>query len=251
MAKIWSFFITVLIFQISILMPSFKAFSQNTAVVKDSTHQQFVNMKEFTKKGSWMSGGTLSLKLKNSNDVDQLIKYVEQNETYEFVIRADAAYAFADQNFAGVALSYGQSGRSGVFANSDGEIYTEDFYGNLYSFCPLLKNLTPLDKNGRFNIITQIEFKNQIEQGVKQTVLNETLTRKQSVKYTGLLGIRPGISVFVLRNVAFETTLNVAGVEYSYERAKTTNQPDARTESASIDFKIDVLQLNIGIFVYL
>ena len=251
MTKIWSFFISVLIFQASILLPFFEAFSQDTAALKDSSYQKFVNMKEFTKKGSWMSGGTLSLKLKNTNDVDQLIKYVEQNETYEFVVRVDAAYAFADQNFVGVALSYGQAGRSGVFLNSDDEIYTEDFYGNLYSFCPLLKNLTPLDKNGRFNIITQIEFKNQIEQGVKQTVLNEALTRKQTVKYTGLLGIRPGISIFVLNNVAFETTLNVAGVEYSFEKTKTTNQSDARTESASIDFKIDVLQLNIGIFVYL
>jgi hypothetical protein len=82
-------------------------------------------------------------------------------------------------------------------------------------------------------------------------MLNEELTRKQSLKYTGSLGVRPGISVFVLQNVAFETTLNVAGVRYSYEKSQTTNQPDSKTETASIDFKIDILQLNIGIFVYL
>lgn len=251
MTRFWGFFIRLLIFQASILLPFFETFSQNKAVEKDSSSQQFTNMKDFTKKGRWMGGGTLSLKLKNTNDIDQLIKYVEQNETYEFVVRVDAAYAFADQNFAGLALSYGQTARSGVFINTDGEIYNEDFYGNLYSFCPLLKNLTPIDEKGRFNIITQIEFRNQIEQGIKQTVLNETLTRKQSVKYTGLLGIRPGISVFVIKNVAFETTLNVAGIEYSYERIKTTNQPDAKTESASVDFRIDIFQLNIGIFVYL
>jgi hypothetical protein len=54
-----------------------------------------------------------------------------------------------------------------------------------------------------------------------------------------------------MRNVAFETTLNVAGVKYSYEKIKTTNLPDAKSETASIDFKIDILQLNIGIFVYI
>jgi hypothetical protein len=217
----------------------------------DSVALQFDNMKEFTKKGRWMTGGTLSLQFKNTTDKDQLIRYVEENKSYEFSVRADGAYAFADYNFAGVALQYGQSGRSGIYQNTDGDSYNEDFYGSQYSFTPFLKNLTPLDKKGRFNIITQIEFSNRIDQGITQTVLNDELTRKLSLKYTGLLGVRPGISVFVLRNVAFETTLNVAGVKYSYEKIKTTNLPDAKSETASIDFKIDILQLNIGIFVYL
>lgn len=217
----------------------------------DSVALQFDNMKEFTKKSRWMTGGTLSLQFKNTTDKDQLIRYVEENKSYEFSVRADGAYAFADYNFAGVALQYGQSGRSGIYQNTDGDSYNEDFYGSQYSFTPFLKNLTPIDKKGRFNIITQIEFSNRIDQGITQTVLNDELTRKLSLKYTGLLGVRPGISVFVLRNVAFETTLNVAGVKYSYEKIKTTNLPDAKSETASIDFKIDILQLNIGIFVYL
>ena len=219
--------------------------------VTDTLALRFDNMKDFTNKGHWMTGGTLSLHLKNTSDQDQLIRYVEANETYDFTIRLDGAYAFANQNFAGLALLYGQSKKTGLYENGDGEIYTEDFFGTQYSFCPFLKNLTPLDKKGRFNIITQIELWNQIEQGVTQTILNENVTRKNSVKYTGLLGVRPGISVFVLNNVAFETTLNVAGVKYSYEKIKTTDLPDSKTETANIDFKIDILQLNIGVFVYL
>jgi hypothetical protein len=231
-------------------------FSQNSVAqvnpsAADSLALRFDNMKDFTKKGRWMTGGTLSLHLKNTSDQDQLIRYVEANETYDFTIRLDGAYAFANQNFAGLALLYGQSKKTGLYENGDGELYTEDFFATQYSFCPFLKNLTPLDKKGRFNIITQIELWNQIEQGVTQTILNETVTRKNSVKYTGLLGVRPGISVFVLNNVAFETTLNVAGVKYSYEKIKTTALPDSKTETANIDFKIDILQLNIGIFVYL
>jgi hypothetical protein len=209
------------------------------------------DLKELTKKGRWMTGGTLSLQFKSTTDKDQLIRYVEDNQSYQFSVRVDGAYAFADNNFAGLAFQYGQSDRRGTYKNTDGQLYTEDFFGSQYSFTPFLKNLIPIDKSGRFNIITQIEFSNQIDQGITQTVLNEELTRKQSLKYTGFLGVRPGISVFVLQNVAFETTLNVAGVKYSYERIKSTNQPDAKSETASIDFKIDILQLNIGIFVYL
>jgi|GEM_PF-2442762 len=230
---------------------SHNSVAQDNPAVADSLELKFDNMKNFTQKGNWMTGGTLSLHLKNTSDQDQLIRYVEANETYDFSIRVDGAYAFADNNFAGLALQYGQSKKSGLYKNSDGEIYSEDYYGNQYSFCPFIKNLTPLDKKGRFNIITQIELWNQVEQSITQTILNETVTRKNSVKYTGLLGVRPGISVFVLQNVAFETTLNVAGVKYSYEKIKTTDKPDTKTETANIDFKIDILQLNIGIFVYL
>lgn len=217
----------------------------------DTLNLQFNNMKNFIKKGSWLTGGTLSMKFRNSTDKNELIRYVEDNKTYDFAIRVDGAYAFTNYNYAGLALQFGQAGRSGDYQNSDGVPYTEDAYGIGYSFIPFLRNLTPIDKHGRFNIITQIELLTQIEQGITQTVLNEELTRRQSVKYTGSLGVRPGISVFVLRNVAFETTLNVAGVRYGFEKIQTTNQPVARTETASIDFKIDLLQLNIGIFVYI
>ncbi|MCU0377112.1 MAG: hypothetical protein MUC78_02535 [Bacteroidales bacterium] len=238
-------------FATGILIFPLQADAQGSNVTTDSAYLKFANMKDFTKKGSWMTGGTLSLKFKNSTDKNELIRYVEDNRTYDFAVRVDGAYAFADLNFAGLALLYGQAGRSGVFQNSDGQTYTEDLFGTGYSFTPFLKNLTPIDKKGRFNIITQIEFSNRIDQGITQIILNEELTRKQSLKYTGSLGVRPGISVFVLQNVAFETTLNVAGVKYSYERIRVTDLPDAKSETASIDFKIDILQLNIGIFIYI
>lgn len=241
----WLIFLSV----VMLVQLSINAKAQTIAT--DSLALKFDNMKEYIKKGRWMTGGTLSMKFKNSTDKNELIRYVEDNKTYDFAIRVDGAYAFTDYNFAGLALQYGQAGHSGVFQNTDGQLYTEDYFGTQYTFTPFLKNLTPLDKKGRFNIITQIELSSQIEQGLTETILNEELTRKQSVKYTGSLGVRPGISVFVLQNVAFETTLNVAGVRYSYEMTETTNQPDSKTESASIDFKIDILQLNIGIFVYL
>lgn len=212
---------------------------------------KFDNLRNFTDKGSWMTGGTLSLHVKSSAGKSQLIRYVEEDINFDFAVNVYGAYAFADHNFAGLSLLYGQSSREGTYENSDGQLYTEEFFGNQYSFRPFLKNLTPLDKRGRFNIITQIELWNQIDQGITQTVINEEVTRKQSVKYTGLLGIRPGIGVFVIRNVTFETTLNVAGVKYTWEKISTTGLPDAVSNSGNIDLKIDLLQLNMGIFVYL
>ena len=211
----------------------------------------FDNLNSYTRKGRWMAGGMLSMHIKNSGEISQLIRYVQENQINDFTLKLDGAYAFRDYNFAGMGILYGESRKSGIYENSDGELYNEDFYGNSYSFRPFLKNLTPLDKNGRFNIVTQIELWYQYDQGITQTVLNENVTRKYSTGHTGLIGLRPGINVFVIRNIAVETTLNVAGVKYSFEKSEVTDQPEARRETATIDFKIDILQLNIGIFVYL
>lgn len=233
-------------------LPAIHSMAQKPAeLIPDSIGTKFDNLLQFTSKGHWMSGGTMSLQSKNSSDKNQLVKYVEEDQVYDFAVKIDGAYAFADHNFAGMGLLYGQSKRDGLYQNSDGISYTENYFANRLSFTPFVKNLTPLDKIGRFNIITQIEFSNQIDQAITETDLNEELTRKYANRYTGFLGIRPGISVFVIKNVAFETTLNVAGVKYSYEKTKTTNLPDSKTVSTSVDFKIDILQLNIGIFVYL
>lgn len=238
-----------LILSIVLCFP-FVVFSAELNPNKADTSVKVNEYSQFTSKGKWMGGGTLSLEFRNTSDKDQLIRYVDESKDYDFSIRADGARAFTDKNFAGMAFLYGQSKKSGFFVNSDGQAYTEDFFGTRYSFTPFLKNLTPVDKDGRFNIITQIEFLNQIDQSITQTIVDEDLTRKRSMKYTGLLGIRPGISIFMLGNVAFETTLNVAGVKYSYEKVTSTDMPDTVTENASINFRIDILQLNIGVFVY-
>lgn len=236
---------------LALLVKPFLMRSQTNAEIDSKSAAAMQNYKAYVLKGSWMAGGTLSMNFKNTNDVEQLIRYVNKNRSYDFVLRLDGAYAINNYSFLGLALAYGQSASDGVFTNGDGEVFTEEFFGNQYSFSPLIKRLTPIDKHGRFNIITQIEFRNTIEQGIKSTILNESLSRRQTVKYTGLLGVRPGISVFVLKDVAFETTLNVAGIEYSYEHVKNTDQPDAHTDKASVNLRIDILQLNIGIFVYI
>jgi len=234
-----------------LFMTPFFIKAQDSVRRADNSEIIFDNLNSYTRKGRWMAGGMLSMHIKNSGEISQLIRYVQEDQINDFTLKLDGAYAFRDYNFAGMGILYGESRKSGIYENSDGEMYNEDFYGNSFSFRPFLKNLTPLDKNGRFNIVTQIELWYQYDQGITQTILNEYVTRKYSTGHTGLIGLRPGINVFVIRNVAVETTLNVAGVKYSYEKSEVTDMPDAWRETAAIDFKIDILQLNIGIFVYL
>jgi len=225
--------------------------AQGSDIMPDKSVKDYDNQSAFTSKGRWMAGGILSLHIKNTNEMNQLVRYVQEDMINDFTIKLDGAYAFRDFNFAGMGLLYGETRRSGIYQNSDGVLYNEDFFGNSYSFRPFLKNLTSLDDKGRFNIVTQIELWYQLDQGITQTILNENVTRKLTTGHTGLLGLRPGINVFVIRNIAVETTLNVAGVKYSYQKTETTGLPDSRTSKTSVDFKIDILQLNIGIFVYI
>jgi hypothetical protein len=233
------------------LLLSFTAAENNAFSQSVNLENKFDNLGNFTQKGSWIGGGTISLESSNTDEKNQLIKYVNEDKVNNFALKVDGGYAFRDNTFVGLGILYGQSSRTGKYENSDGDQYNEQMYGNRISFTPFLKNLTPIDKKGRFSIITQIEFWNQLDQGITQTDLKGELTRKQTSKYTALLGVRPGIGVFVIKNVSVETTLNVAGIRYSTEKTEITDQPVSSTRTASIDFKIDLLQLNLGIFVYI
>ncbi|MBK6967294.1 MAG: hypothetical protein IPH20_26230 [Bacteroidales bacterium] len=108
---------------IILILFSHNSVAQVNLSVTDSLTLRFDNMKEFTKKGCRLTGGTLSLKMKNTSDQDQLIRYVEANEPTILPSGADGAYAFADQTL-GAGPDVWAVEKTGLCQNSDGEIFS-------------------------------------------------------------------------------------------------------------------------------
>jgi len=64
------------------------------------------------------------------------------------------------------------------------------------------------------------------------------------------LGVRPGLLAFVLKNFAVETSVNVAGAKFTVTEINSTNAPDTKVQSGSLDVKFDLLQLYLGFIGY-
>ena len=203
-------------------------------------------------KGTFLAGGTLGLNLRNTGNQDQLIRKVDVEDLVDFTVRLNGAYAIKDEVFIGLGLEYGQTSRKGDYINTDdGSLSEVQFFQTSFSFRPFVKNHLPLDRIGRFNLINQTELIVELDQSITETTTDRVVTRQISNSQVYGLGLRPGIMVFIVKNFAVEASVNLAGVNFSNSTIKRTDAPDEVVRKASIDFKIDLLKLNLGFLIYL
>ena len=203
-------------------------------------------------KGTFLAGGTLGLNLRNTGNQDQLIRKVDVEDLVDFTVRINGAYAIKNEVFIGLGLEYGQTSRKGDYINADdGSLSEVQFFQTSFSIRPFVKNHLPLDQIGRFNLINQTELIVELDQSITETTKDRVVTRQLSSSQVYGLGLRPGIMVFVVKNFAVEASVNLAGISFSNSTIKRTDIPDEVVRKASIDFKIDLLKLNLGFLIYL
>ena len=203
-------------------------------------------------KGIFLAGGSLGLNLRNTGNQDQLIRKVDGEDLVDFSVRLNGAYAIKDEVFIGLGLEYGQTSRKGDYINADdGSLSEVQFYQTTLSIRPFVKNHLPLDQIGRFNLINQTELIVDLDQSITETTTDRVVTRQISSSQIYGLGLRPGIMVFMIKNFAIEASVNLAGINFSNSTIKRTDIPDEVVRKASIDFKIDIMKLNLGFLIYL
>lgn len=202
-------------------------------------------------KGDYFVGGTISLSTQETNNRDVLIYNIDNENSADFSVRFDGGYAIKDNVFVGFGVQYGETKRKGNYVDSDNSSSYKRFYSNTMSYRPFIKNYVPLSESRRFNLITQTELSFGITQSIRQTEKDNDIIRTFSKQFDFGVSIRPGLLVFVVDNFAIETTVNVGGIKYSYLKQTTTLQPNTVVKKGSIDLKIDILQINLGFFVYL
>ena len=203
-------------------------------------------------KGTFLAGGTLGLNLRNTGNQDQLIRKVDVEDLVDFSIQLNGAYAIKDEIFIGLGLEYGQTSRKGDYINADdGSLSEVQFFQTSFSLRPFVKNHLPLDHKGRFNLINQTELILELDQSITETTKNRVVTRQISNSRVYGIGLRPGVMAFVVNNFAVEASVNLAGINFSNSTIERTDMPDETVRKASIDFKIDILKLNLGFLIYL
>lgn len=200
-------------------------------------------------KNDYFVGGTLSLNTKETVNKNALILNIDDELSSVSTFAVDGGYAVKDNFFVGLGVEYGQTRKEGNYTESDLQNYKQAFT-NKMEFRPFIKNYVPLGPSRRFNIITQTELSFSLQQSITESLVDNEITRTLSKTYNAGIGIRPGISVFVIDNFAIETSVNVAGISYNYQKSETTNQLPTIVKQGVIDLKIDIIQLNLGFFVY-
>jgi hypothetical protein len=201
-------------------------------------------------KGTMFLGGTIQLNSKKSDNSKFINAQI--NEKFSRNIDLSMYYGYTiKSNFSmGIGLNYMTKKYEQLITTNTGILINEKYISRSYGFNPLIKNFIPIDKNHRFYLFTQTKLFYEFTQSVTQNDAQGEIVRTIDKIHAFGFAFEPGITAFMVRNFALEVSVPLAGYKSKYKISQVTNMPDEHIYTNSLDFKINVLQFNLGLYGY-
>lgn len=210
----------------------------------------------FIPKGKWIGGMTISVynfESDNSRLLFSLLKDIDLN-LRTLSIKPFVGYAIKDNTVVG--LKFGYSRISGGIGNlslniEDLDISLKDikYTDDSYSFSLFHRSYIGLDPKGLFGLF------NETTLGYSTGSARFSRGADENLKYTDTsvnqlnIGINPGIAISIMPNVGAEVSFGVAGFTYNWEKQKKSSGETGKRTNSGANFKINLLNINIGITV--
>jgi hypothetical protein len=202
-------------------------------------------------KGRYLNALTFSLDQRRAENENQLLRQVIDQNKYDFEVRASGGYAIKDNLVLGLALAYGETKEDVVFLDENNlELNTKSLQRG-FSFVPNMRNYIPIG-NGQLQIIVQTELRGTFGESLRRTYSADNVDKIEGNFLEFDLGVSPGVVLFFTRNWALETRVNVAGISTRFEEKVINNDFNNKTkiQETSIDLRLNLLQLNLGVAYY-
>ncbi len=212
----------------------------------------------FVPEGQWILGATASYSAHvNDNYTFAIVEGITSNG-YTLNVSPILAYAFADNMAAGVRFEYGRSLLeidSAYLSFGEGDSNTElslqDYYAlqHSYTAMAIFRQYIPLGRAKRFALFAEV----QVEGGAFESKMayDQPVEGTFSKGYSVGVGVVPGIVAFATNNVAFEVCVGMLGVGYSHTEQVHNQVYTGESQSANMNFKINLLSIGLGVSIYL
>ncbi len=174
-----------------------------------------------------------------------------------FGIAPHVSYFVADNLAIGLRFDYDRSRLNVGSANLTlGEsmsfgIKDYNYFKHMYSGAVTCRYYMPIANSKRFAMFAELRAAGAYGQGESYKVEGDEKfgTYQDIMKLS--VGLVPGLSVFVMDEVALEVSVGVLGFDYQ-RVGQTTNQTDfSQMEQSGANCKINLLSLNMGISFYI
>ena len=202
------------------------------------------------KKSNVYLGLSFSVENKQIQNVDYLVKQVVAGEKNNFDIKLKGGYYIGDYTLLGLNVDYSQKQFSGkVLQNAD--TVSSNIMNRGFSVTPTLRPSFPLTANNRLSFFTEIGITYGLSTSLDRNLQNEDEVNKAYEKInTFSIGISPGVTFFAMENFAFEVGLNVLGYTMEISDKTTNNTEHSRVVRNNVDFKLNLLSLDMGLSYY-
>ncbi|MBR5856999.1 MAG: hypothetical protein IKY70_06985 [Bacteroidales bacterium] len=208
-------------------------------------------------KGYWLGGGSFSYSENSADDYEFIVLNDINGTNYNFKVSPFIGYFVANDLAVGARFSYNRSminlGSVSLDINEDLNFDVENFYNiqHMYIGSVFLRNYVALGKSKRFGIFNEVRL--SVGGGQSKEVTgenNEDITGSYQDVLQMQLGLIPGVIGFLTDNVAVEASVNVLGFDYKKYSQKRDQIYEGSFESSGVNFKVDILSINIGVSFY-
>ncbi len=208
----------------------------------------------FIPKGKWVGGLTASYVNFDSDDSRLLFSLIDGFDAHlrTLSIKPFVGYAFRNNTVLGVKMGYnhtvGNLGNIGIQID-DLDVtmkdmrYTED----LYSIAAFHRSYVGVDLARRFGVFNETYLGFNTGTSRFSRGLDAEIQLTDTNVYELHLGITPGVAVFITENISTELSFGVAGFKMRWENQKNNEGESGSRRKSGADFKINLLNINIGI----
>ncbi len=212
----------------------------------------------FVPRGQWILGASASFSThKNDNYTFAIIEDI-QSEGYNVRVSPMVAYALRDNMAIGVRAVYSRTNQTIDNADlkfGDDETGTEIFVDafktvrHTYTVSAIWRHYIPLGQSKRFAIFNEIS----LGAGGTQSIYaaDQPVRGTYEKGYTLALGVSPGLIAFATNDVAIEVNVGVMGLNYTDVEQVHNQVETGHRRNSSMNFKVNLLSIGLGVSFYL
>ncbi|MBS9464003.1 outer membrane beta-barrel protein [Flagellimonas sp. 389] len=200
--------------------------------------QEEINDKLTIEKGTWILGGNVSIGTNNFESTSEFNNEILQNESDRFSVSVFPrfGYAFNDNWIVGLVTEYSFNKTENENFNS--ELSTSEFKSESLALAPYVRRYFGVTKNLAFYAQGELGYGKSWSEDI-----GSDQERRTSEADRFFVGLRPGISFFASKNLAFESSVGLL----QYTSVTGEDSSGAENENQGFNFNLNASNLLFGL----
>jgi hypothetical protein len=203
-------------------------------------------------KGNIQMQFVMSFSNKEQINESNISQEIINGDEVTYDINFGAGYYFADNFAVGLNFGVGKDDFEGTTKETI-DTLTRSTITTSYSLTPYLRTAIPLTENQRLSLFVDLS----LGYGWGSTDDKKTNWRTGEIEETSSnninfsVGINPGVVFFVMEDFAIQLGVNVLGYNYNQSTLTDADGIESKITNQEVDFKINLLELQLGLTYYL
>ena len=201
------------------------------------------------------AGATLFLLQGNTDEetLNILIGDVYEAEGYTFTAKVFGGYFVKNAMAVGARAGYSRTKLDidySILKDLADIAEHRQYVKNAFFIQPLLKNYLKVFDSKNLYFFNETSLSVEYAYGISQADDGEDLSKTRIRGWTFEFGINPGLSIMVLRNMAFETSVGLLGLSSTVMEIEENGETRSEFTYNIVNFTINLLALNFSLVTF-